>query len=48
LINTFFRPLYPDAKINEDFELRDQIERLDVAPEGVRVIMKKQQRRQNH
>ncbi len=34
-------PLYPDAKINEPFELGDNIDRLDVRPDGARVILKR-------
>lgn len=41
LIQNFFRPLYPEAKINEPFELGDNIERIDIRPTGVRVAVKK-------
>ena len=41
LIKTFFLPLYPDAKINEPFELGYNIERIDLRPSGVRVTIKK-------
>jgi hypothetical protein len=41
LIKTFFLPLYPDAKINEPFELGYNIDRVDVQPAGIRVTMKR-------
>jgi len=41
LVKNFFMPLYPDAKINEPFELGDNIDRLDVRPDGARVILKR-------
>ncbi|PYT13158.1 MAG: hypothetical protein DMG59_21315 [Acidobacteria bacterium] len=41
LIKTFFLPLYPDAKINEPFDLDYDIDRIDVRPAAVRVTMKK-------
>jgi hypothetical protein len=41
LIRTFFIPLYPNAKINEPFELADRIDRIDVTPAGVRIYIKK-------
>lgn len=41
LVNQFFAPLFPDAKINRPFELRDNIDRLDVRPDGVRVTMRR-------
>jgi hypothetical protein len=41
LIKTFFVPMYPDAKINEPFDLDYSIERIDVRPSGVRVTIKK-------
>lgn len=40
LIENFFKPLYPDAKIGEPFELGYNIDRLDVQPAGVKVFMK--------
>ena len=41
LVKNFFQPLYPDAKINEQFELGDDIDRIDVRPDGARVTLKR-------
>ena len=41
LIETFFRPLYPDAKIDEPFELSDHVDRITVTPAEARVYIKK-------
>jgi hypothetical protein len=41
LIDTFFRPLYPDAKIDEPFELSDRVDRIQVTPAEARVYIKK-------
>jgi hypothetical protein len=41
MIKTFFLPLYPDAKINEPFELSDRVERIEVSPAQARVLIKK-------
>lgn len=41
LISTFFRPLYPDAKIGEPFDLDYNIESIQLRPEGIRVAIKK-------
>jgi hypothetical protein len=41
LVSTFFRPLFPDAKIDQPFELGDNIDRIDIRPSGVRVSIKK-------
>ncbi len=41
LVNQFFLPLFPDAKINRRFELSNNIDRIDVRPDGVRVTMKR-------
>jgi len=41
LVNQFFLHLFPDAKVNQPFELRDNIERIDIQPDGVRVTMRK-------
>lgn len=40
LYKAFFAPLYPDAKINETFELDFDIDRIDIKPSGVRVTIK--------
>src|SRR5579862_8339706 len=41
LVNEFFLKLFPDAKVNQPFELRDNIERIDIRPDGVRVTIRK-------
>jgi hypothetical protein len=41
VIQSFFRPLYPDAHINEPFELADNIDRIDFLPSGIRVSTKR-------
>ena len=41
LVQDFFLPLFPDAKIGQPFDLRDDIERIDLRPDGVRVQMKR-------
>ena len=41
LVSAFFRPLFPDAKIDQPFELGDNIDRIDIRPSGVRVSIKK-------
>ncbi len=41
LIETFFRPIYPDAKIDEPFELSDRVERITVTPAEARVYIRK-------
>jgi len=41
LIKTFFMPLYPDAKIDEPFDLDYDIDRIDIHPEAVLVTLKK-------
>ena len=41
LIHTFFTPLYPNAKIDEPFELADQIDRIEITPAEARVYIKK-------
>jgi hypothetical protein len=40
LIDNFFKPLYPDAKIGEPFELGYSMDRIEIQPTGVRVFMK--------
>jgi hypothetical protein len=40
LIDNFFKPLYPDAKIGEPFELGYSMERIEIQPSGVRIFMK--------
>jgi hypothetical protein len=41
VIKTFFLPLYPEAKINEPFELGYNIDRVDIRPAGLSVTIRK-------
>jgi len=41
LIRSFFLPLYPNAKINEPFELQDRVDRIEVAPTQARVVIRR-------
>jgi hypothetical protein len=41
LVRTFFVSLFPDAKINEPFDLDYGIDRIDIRPTSVRVTMKR-------
>lgn len=41
LVNEFFLHLFPDAKVNQPFELHDNIDRIELRPDGVRVTIKK-------
>jgi hypothetical protein len=41
LVKTFFLPLYPDAKIDEPFELGYDMDRIEIRPTAVVVTMKK-------
>ena len=41
LVKTFFLPLFPDAKINEPFELGYDMDRVEIRPDGIRVTIKK-------
>jgi hypothetical protein len=41
LVKNFLVPQFPDAKIDQPFELRDNIERIEIRPDAVRVFMKK-------
>lgn len=41
LIRNFFRPLYPDAKIDAPFELADHVDRIDVTPAGAHVFIRR-------
>jgi hypothetical protein len=41
LVKTFFQPLFPDAKINEPFELSDRVDRIEVSPAQARVLIRK-------
>jgi len=40
LVRTFFAPLYPEAKINEPFDLDYDIDRIDIRPSGAMVTIK--------
>ncbi len=40
LIDNFFRPLFPEAKINQPFELEDHVDRIDVRPDAARAVVK--------
>src|ERR1700686_4350708 len=39
MIETFFLPLYPNAKINQPFELNDNVDRIEVRPGEARVFV---------
>ena len=41
LVKTFFTPLYPDARIDEPFDLDYDIDRIDIRPSGARVTIKR-------
>jgi hypothetical protein len=41
LIKTFFMPLYPEAKINEAFDLDYDIDRIEIRPSGVRASIRR-------
>jgi hypothetical protein len=41
IIENIFQPMFPDAKINEPFELDYNIERIEIRPTGIRVLMNK-------
>ena len=41
LVNEFFLHLFPDAKVNQPFELHNNMERIDLRPDGVRVTIRK-------
>ena len=40
LVQNFFRPFYPDAKIDQPFELADNVDRIQVTPAAALVYMK--------
>lgn len=40
LIRTYFRPLYPEAHIDESFEMGHNVDRVEVRPDGARVFIK--------
>jgi hypothetical protein len=39
LVQNFFRPFYPDAKIDEPFELAGKVDRIEVTPAEARVYI---------
>ena len=41
LVNQFFLKMFPDAKVNQPFDLRDNMESIQLRPDAVRVTMKK-------
>jgi hypothetical protein len=41
LIKHFVQPRYPDMKINQPFDLDFNIDRIDIQPAGVRILIKK-------
>jgi hypothetical protein len=41
LIQNFFRPLYPGARINEPFELAGNIDRIEITPAAIRVSVRR-------
>lgn len=41
LVNQFFLKMFPDAKVNQPFDLRDNMDSIQIRPDGVRVTMKK-------
>jgi hypothetical protein len=41
LIETFLRPMFPDAKINQPFRLRYGVDHLAVMPSGLQVFVRK-------
>jgi hypothetical protein len=41
LVNQFFLKMFPDAKVNQPFDLRDNIDSIQLRPDGVRVTIKK-------
>jgi hypothetical protein len=41
LVKTFFLPLFPDAKVNEPFDLGYDMDRIEIRPDGIYVMIKK-------
>ncbi|MGP0073591.1 MAG: hypothetical protein ACLPWF_16875 [Bryobacteraceae bacterium] len=46
LVQNFFRPFYPDAKIDEPFELAGNVDRIEVTPAEARVYIRSARVRQ--
>jgi hypothetical protein len=40
-VNQFFLHLFPDAKVNKPFDLPDNVDRIDIRPDGVHVTIRK-------
>jgi len=40
-IDNFFKPLYPESKINEPFELADNVDHIEVHPADARAVIKR-------
>ncbi|HEX5230095.1 MAG TPA: hypothetical protein VFW44_20420 [Bryobacteraceae bacterium] len=41
LVQNFFRPFYPNAKIDEPFEFAEGVDRIEVTPAEVRVYIRR-------
>jgi hypothetical protein len=41
LVQNFFRPFYPDAEIDQPFDLADHVDRIEVTPAAAVVYMRK-------
>ena len=41
LVQNFFRPFYPNARIDEPFELAGDVDRIEVTPAEARVYIRK-------
>jgi hypothetical protein len=41
LVETFFKPFYPDAKINQPFPLHDNVDHIEVVPSEARAVIKR-------
>ena len=41
LVQNFFLPFYPDAEIDEPFDLADNVDRIEVTPAEALVYMRK-------
>lgn len=40
LVDTFLKPLFPDVKINQPFDLHDNVDRVEVVPSEARAVIK--------
>jgi hypothetical protein len=41
LISNFFRPLFPEAKIDQPFDLDDNVERIEIHPGVAKAVIKR-------